>query len=268
MTTRTPHQPASRLFALALAALLTLVLAAIPIPCQSLPQAAPSAQTPPAPQAFEVASIRLSAPSAEGFSINGWGTDQFTARNATLQLLISFAYNVQFNQMEGEPGWLNSQRYDIEAKSEGGHILTFDQLQTPLRLLLEQRFHLAIHRYTKEAQGYALVVAKGGPKLQPSKEGEEPYGSINPHGLESKATNLNGLAKMLVSPAGRPIIDKTGIAGTYDFKLHYATVDHPDPNLPDLFTAVQEQLGLKLVPQKVPVEILVIDHVDKIPTEN
>jgi len=73
---------------------------------------------------------------------------------------------------------------------------------------------------------------------------------------------------MLKIPAGRPVIDKTGIVGKYDFTLKYATANHPDSNLPDLFTAVQEQFGLKLVPQKVPVETLVIDHVDKIPTEN
>jgi uncharacterized protein (TIGR03435 family) len=183
-------------------------------------------------------------------------------------LLIAYAYNVQYTQVEGEPGWLSSQGYDIEAKSEGGQILTFEQFRTPMRLLLEQRFHLAIHRYTKEVQGYALVVAKGGPKLQPSNPGEDPNGSIKSNGLESNATSLGGLAKMLVNLVGRSIIDKTGITGTYDFKLSYAAADNPDSNLPDIFTALQEQLGLKLVPQKVPIENLVIDHVDKVPTEN
>jgi uncharacterized protein (TIGR03435 family) len=81
---------------------------------------------------------------------------------------------------------------------------------------------------------------------------------------------MGGLAKMLVTPAGRIVIDKTGITGNYDFKLSYATANNPDPDpdLPNLFTAVQEQLGLKLVPQKVPVDFLVIDYLDKIPTEN
>ena len=271
-------------FALGFITILGLALVAIPAPCQTAPQPAPAAPVQPAPkpqlaatsqpapvpqtpQAFEVASIRLSSPNAGHFSINGWGTDRFTATNVPLELLITLAYNVQYTQVEGVPGWLSSQLFNIEAKTEGGQILTFEQFRTPMRLLLEQRFHLAIHRYTKEVQGYALVVAKGGPKLQPSKQGEDPNGSIKPNGLESNATSLGGLAKMLVIPVGRSIIDKTGITGTYDFKLSYAA-DHPNSNLPDIFTALQEQLGLKLVPQKVPADTLVIDHVDRVPTEN
>ena len=80
--------------------------------------------------------------------------------------------------------------------------------------------------------------------------------------------NIAGLAGLLESPAGGPVIDKTGITGDYDIKLSYATARFTDSNLPDIFTAVQEQLGLKLVPQKVPVDFLVIDHVNKIPTKN
>ena len=80
--------------------------------------------------------------------------------------------------------------------------------------------------------------------------------------------SIKSFVDILESPVERPIIDRTGLGGTYDIALKFATADDPDSNLPDIFTAVQEQLGLKLVPQKVPVEILVIDHVDKIPTEN
>ena len=273
MTTRTPHHATSRRFsfAFALTALLVIALAAALASGQKAPpQPAPAAQTTPnQQQAFEVAAIRLSQPSASSFYINGWGTDQFTGRNVTLQLLISIAYNVpNYKNILGAPGWLDSQRYDIEAKTEGSQILNFEQLREPLRLLLEQRFHLVIHRDTKVGQGFALVVAKGGPKLKPSKEGEQPYGTTNPNGIESPATKLRELALMLEDPAGGPVVDKTGIAGTYNFNLNFAPANHPDSSLPSVFTVVQEQLGLKLVPQKVPIDTLVIDHVDKVPTEN
>ena len=279
MTPRTPHHSAFHRFsfAFALTAILTLVLTEIPAPCQSSQQPAPAAQSIPTPQPeFEAASIHMVAPYSEDEIERGLGnaplsafpTNRFTAHHLTLKLLIGLAYGVDQTYIQSNPSWLDSQLYDIEAKVDGNALLTLEQMQPLLQNLLGQRFHLTIHRGQKEVSGYALVVAKGGPKLQPSKGGEQPYGYILPDGLQDQNAPIQSLAAMLKIPAGRPVIDKTGIVGKYDFTLKYATANHPDSNLPDLFTAVQEQFGLKLVPQKVPVETLVIDHVDKIPTEN
>jgi uncharacterized protein (TIGR03435 family) len=281
MTTHTPHQPASRSFALALAALLTLPLAAIPAPSQSPPQHA-AAQTTPTPQSFEVASVRLN-PSTE--CCTTWTTiypaNRFTASRISLELLTCIAYEgIRYRDISGEPSWFESQLYDIAAKVEGDAGLTREQMQPLLQNLLKDRFHLIAHREQKLVSGYALVVAKGGLKLhpdalQPSKKvdsadtkAEQPHGQILANELRGWNMNLSGLAFLLESPTGSPIIDKTGITGDYDIKLSYATTRFSDSNLPDLFTALQEQLGLKLVPQKVPAETLVIDHVDKVPTEN
>jgi uncharacterized protein (TIGR03435 family) len=282
MTARNSHHPTTCRFshAIALAALLALPLAAIPAPCQSSQQPAPAAQSAPAPQPeFEAVSIHMadSSPHSiedlqKGIGLTSsikFPTNRFYAHYTPLKLLISLAYGVDdWEYIQGGPNWLDSQLYDIEAKVDGNALLTLEQMRPLLQNLLEQRFHLTIHRGQKEVTGYVLVVAKGGPRLQTSKGGEQPFGYILPDGIQDQNAPIQSLAAMLTIPAGGPVVDKTGIVGKYDFKLKFATANHPDSNLPDLFTAVEEQLGLKLVPQKVPAETLVIDHVDKIPTEN
>jgi uncharacterized protein (TIGR03435 family) len=195
-------------------------------------------------------------------------TNRFTGHRITLEMLISLAYGVDSKYIQGDPDWFNSQEYSIEAKVEGDQELTYKQMQPLLRHLLEQRFHLVTHRLTKPVSGYSLIVAKGAPKLSPPKEDVTPHGQILPNGLQDYNVDMEHFAAILSVPAGDPVIDKTGISGNYDFKLSYAPANDPDSNLPSIFTALQEQLGLKLVPQKVPIDFLVIDHVDKVPTEN
>lgn len=217
---------------------------------------------------FEVASVKESPPDHGYTYTSPWGSAGFTARNANLTYLIEIAYGVPWNLIEGQPNWIDSAYYDISAKTGDGATLDYKQVQVPLRRLLEERLHLQTHWVQKEVKGYALVVAKGGPKLQPSSSNDKPYGYILSNGLAIQNEDIGAFASMLVSPVGRPIVDRTGIAGTFKFKLSYATASNSDSNLSDLFTALQEQLGLKLVSQKVPVRMLVIDHVDKIPVEN
>jgi uncharacterized protein (TIGR03435 family) len=229
---------------------------------KTTPQPAPQTQS-----GFEVASVRLSPPDAGFTSTSTYPSDRFTARNATLDYLIQIAYGVEQYQISGKPDWLESQEYDIAAKAEGDAGLSREQMQPLLQHLLEQRFHLKTHREQKEVPGYVLVLAKGEPKLQASK-GANAGGQILPNGLQGRNMSVRGLASMLVIPTGRPIVDNTGIEGMYDFNLKYAPANDPNSSLPDLFTALQEQLGLKLESQKVPVEMLVIDRVDRIPTEN
>jgi uncharacterized protein (TIGR03435 family) len=187
--------------------------------------------------------------------------------HASLGFLIRTAYGFDYHRVSGWPDWIDSARYDLNAKIEGDALLTQEQMQPLLRNLFVERFHLVVHREQKIVPGYALVIAKGGSKLQPNK-GAPFHGMIGDNEIRFWNESIKSFVDILESPVDRPIIDRTGLDGTYDIALKFATADDPNSDLPDIFTALQEQLGLKLVPQKVPVEILVIDHVDKIPTEN
>lgn len=259
----------------ALAALLTSPLAATPTLGQILqqPAVAPVATSAAAPApAFEVASVRLGdphpAPLPPGASpIGPFPTNRFFAHNVNLRLIIAVAFGADERYLEG-PEWLDSSNYSIDARVEGDQMLTYDQIKPLVQNLLAQRFGLKVHHGSKLSAGFELVIAKGGPKLQPARGDGKPWGQILSNRLDSWNDSTGDLASMLSRPAGQPVVDKTGITGSYDIHLTYAPANDPNSALPSIFTAVQEQLGLKLVPQKVPVDTLVIDHVDKIPTEN
>jgi uncharacterized protein (TIGR03435 family) len=235
-----------------------------------------ASQSPSAPPAFEVASIRMVAQYSEDEMRRGLGdfpwstfpTSRFFAHHLTLKMLIGLAYGVDQKYIQGGPDWLDSQADDIEAKVEGEHQLTYEQIKPLLQHLLEQRLKVATHRITKTFPGYALIVAKGGQKLQPANADTRPHAYILSNRVEAQHMDMEHFVEILARPVGYPVVDKTGIAGNFDIHLSYAPASNPDSSLPDLFTALQEQLGLKLESQKVPVEMLVIDHVEKIPTEN
>jgi bla regulator protein BlaR1 len=248
------------------------------------------------PLTFEVASVKPSSPDARGTFIRYLPGGGLTVAGITLKTLIGFAYDVRDFQISGGPGWLGSDRFDINARPETSNApenaptdfanqtdeqrKTFtEQNRERLKALLADRFQLGLHRETKEQQVYALLAAKNGPKLQPTKEGKGMMrmgrGLLTGQGVE-----VAFLATSLSGQLGRPVIDKTGLAGKYDFELKWTpdpgqSADGPfgplppppDPNGPSIFTAVQEQLGLRLESQKGPVEILVIDRAEK-PSEN
>jgi uncharacterized protein (TIGR03435 family) len=225
------------------------------------------AQAPTPPSSFEVASIRLIPPGRGGMiSLSPPGTPTFTANNVNLEILIAMAYGVDSDNISG-PSWLGSQQYDVTAKAEGNPRLTYEQLRAPLQKLLEDRFQLAVHRQTKEGSGYALVAAKNGPKLQESK-GDSPHVYIIKGGLRLQNSSLDGLAGSLTRPTGRPVVNETGIKGNFDINLDYAPEGAANSELPSLFTALQEQLGLQLVTRRVPIEMLVVDRVERVPSEN
>jgi len=184
-----------------------------------------------------------------------------------LDFLIATAYGVDSDKISG-PDWLDSQQYDISAKVEGDASLTLLQMRPALQRLLEQRFHLRSHRELRVIPGFTLVVADKGAKVPPT-TAKEPMIQITSRLLMGKDIDMATFAASISRAAGRPTIDRTGVSGKFDFALRFAPPDaaanSPDP---DIFTAVQEQLGLKLVPNKVPVEYLVIDHADRVPTEN
>ncbi len=219
---------------------------------------------------FEVASLRLSPPvdPAKGFStgskISG---ERFTASNMPLQALIQVAFGVEADEIEGGPDWYRDTFYDISAKAEDGTALTMEKARPMLQRLLEQRLHLAAHRETKEFRGYGLTVAKGGLKLQPS---TGPTGGfyILRDGMRGKAMSMQTFAAMLRSPTHSHVVDKTGLTDKYDIDLKYGAENDPNSELPSVFTAVQEQMGLKLEPEKISVSVIVIDHMEKEPVEN
>ncbi|MFZ0745623.1 MAG: TIGR03435 family protein [Terracidiphilus sp.] len=169
--------------------------------------------------------------------------------------------------VSGKAPWLDSEQYDVIAKSEGDATISSEQLKPMLKQLLQQRFHLKLHHETRLLQGYALVVAKGGPRLNPAKD-DPPHGYVAQGSLRGWNMPLQSLAGMLASPLGRPVVDDTGLKGDFDFKLDYAPDQATDSSLPSIFTAIQEAIGLKLRSQKVPVDALVVDQVDRVPTEN
>lgn len=260
---------------------------------------------------YEVATIKPDKANDNRIMLMG-SPDGFTAKNATIQMLVRSAYGVEDNQILGAPSWLNADHYDIDAKMDSSTAdelkkLSEDQRQ-PIRqqmmqALLADRLKLAIHHETKELPIYALVVAKNGSKLQEAKEGDTypngmkgadgkshagmmrmVRGEVTGQGLEIKA-----LVRLLTQQLSRTVVDKTGLTGKYDFTLKWTPDESqgamfkgpgggpppggsdnappPDSSGPSLFTAIQEQLGLKLESQKGPVDMIVIDHVER-PSEN
>jgi bla regulator protein blaR1 len=198
------------------------------------------------------------------------------------QLLIAFAYNVPFGfervRILGGPDWINSDQYEIQAKIEDS-LFAAMQKMTPAQqreqvdlmeqALLRDRFGLKVHFETREMPGFALVVAKGGPKLTAAKDGEVSRLTLGGNEMTATATTIDQWSHAPFL-GGRTVVDQTGLKGTYDFTLTWS--DQPvgaegGADVPSLFTAVQEQLGLKLVATKVPVEVIVIDHIEK-PSEN
>jgi len=226
-----------------------------------------------APQStFEVATVRRSAPNTDPQHGN-WsppGIGRFFAKGVTLGLLMHLAYGVDEKQIESKPEWFDTDLFDVEAKPADGVKLSREELKPLLQNLLAERFHLTTHTEVKPAKGYALVVANGGPKLQATKGDHFPGFRVRTGAgwLEGFNWSMPYLATMLQSQAGRPVVDKSGLSGSYDVKLVFAPDMSTDSTLPSLFTALQETLGLKLESQDVPVDFVVIDHVDREPTEN
>jgi uncharacterized protein (TIGR03435 family) len=260
------------------------------------------AQAPSKPLTFEVASVKPSPPDTRGAMIRFLPGGGLRVSGVTLKMLIAQAYNVRDFQISGGPSWIASDRFDINARpeaSEAGQSATPDlgkmtdeqrktvteQMSERLRALLAERFQLVVRHENKEQQVYALVVAKNGPKLHESTEGMGRM-RMAPGSLTGDGVALGMLATTLSNQLGRPVVDKTGLTGKYDLELKW-TPDPgqraagpigdpppgvqlpppPDPNGPSVFTAVTEQLGLRLESQKAPVDSLVIERVEK-PSEN
>jgi uncharacterized protein (TIGR03435 family) len=239
------------------------------------PQPAP---TPAKPFVFETASIRPDK-STPFYSFR-FTPDGFIAQGVSLKVIIRNAYNEWHDQRwSSEPAWLDSTAYDIEAKFDpaGFKDLTDDQHHAMLLALLADRFKLVIHHETRELPEYALLVNKGGPKLRvadATKYMRDDHGQLYCRaGLTNfrQCTMAEFANDARIVGIDRLVVDRTGLTGRYDFELHYlpAGMHVPDGTEapPSIYDALQEELGLRLEPTKGPVDVLVIDHVEK-PSEN
>ncbi len=235
-----------------------------------------SAQAQPAP-AFEVASVKAAPPRQGTARMIAMDTDPAMLRysNITLKFLIAMAYRFDDRLILGGPAWLDEQFYDVAAKLPPG--TPKDRVPAMLQTLLAERFKLAVHRETKEQRVYFLVVGKGGHKLKPAQpaddqdlqqvRGERPPIQIVRGGIMGHSMPISALASNLGHVAGYQVVDRTGVTGMFDINLKWTPEDSKGSG-PDLFAAIQEQLGLKLESGKAPVETLMIDHAERIPTEN
>jgi len=246
-------------------------------------------QTAPAP-AFDVASVRVSAIGRAG----GEGSrreniqvtpDAVNMRNVSFKSATRWAFHVMDYQVNG-PDWINSERYDINAKAAGA--VPEEQLRLMMQTLLADRFKLVTHRVTKELPSYVLTVAKGGPKFAESTSEGEP--DIKPDqnrlSISVKRAGVAQLVDGLVNVFRAPIVDETGLKGKYDITINVAkyvadlgprreggaasggAAEVPPDPLAIITRGLQEELGLKLDAKKMPIDLVVIDKADKVPAEN
>jgi uncharacterized protein (TIGR03435 family) len=244
--------------------------------------------------AFEVASLKPSTSVNRGYSLTLYPGGRVRGVNISLQQLIQIAYDLKLkNQVTGAFSWLDSQRYNLEASA--GSAVGEPQVRLMIQALLEERFKLKFHREIRELPVYSLVLAKNGvkrgtslraapsgdcgamttPQAVPPPAGpgapDSPCGgiSLNFGKLTGHRTNMGELATNLSTVLGSPVLDKTGIEGSFDLTLTW-TPDQlapgqppPDVSAPSIYTALQEQLGLKVEAGKGPVEIIVVDSAEK-----
>jgi len=237
-------------------------------------------------RSFEVASVKLGDPNDHRYSVRSLPGGRVSATKVSLRALIGIYYDVRDFQITGGPSWLGSERFNVEAHADSASFpppgpAARSQLALMVQSLLADRFKLVVHRETRKGQVYELAAAKGSPKLKEVAETQQGVLTIGRGRWTSNAAPLGILAANLSQLLERPVIDKTGLTGFYDFTLTYTPEpgqggagplpgpDAPpiDPNGPSLFTALQEQLGLRLAPAKGPIEMLVVDRAEK-PSEN
>jgi uncharacterized protein (TIGR03435 family) len=242
---------------------------------------------------YDAATIKLSDPNARGSSAGARPNGGFFSKNQPLKSAICDAYNVSFIQCVGGPAWLGSDQYDIEAKPDSA---TTEQLlklswkqrepvqERMMQALLADRLKLKVHFETREISIFALVVAKGGLKMHEAQAGDtyanglkrgdgKPLGrqsfTMGNGNMTAQGILMDTLAANLGNMTGHLVENKTGLTGAYDFTLQYSASDPPPPDstAPSIYTALEEQLGLKLESTREPVQVLVIDHVER-PSEN
>ena len=202
---------------------------------------------------------------------------QFALANQTVEAMLQFGYGLQRVQIAGAPHWTETERWDVQGVPDVPGHPSIEQMQSLTRKVLAQRFGLKLHHETKELSVYAITVAKGGEKMagsagDPNGTSDERDGRSGPLAtLTMTNVSMSSLAAHLGNYLDRPTVDQTHLTGRYDFQLKWTADESKLPTdvnaAPGLFTAIQEQIGLKLEPVKAPAEVLVIDAVEK-PTAN
>jgi uncharacterized protein (TIGR03435 family) len=230
---------------------------------------------------FEVATVKPANPDEKGmgFRVNG---RRFSTINTTLTEILQFAYGVQGKQVVGGPAWMEADKWDIDAKPEGTGQPSDAQWKSMLQKLVAERFQLKFHHDKKELAVYALQVGKTGPKLTKSEGNAAGLPGLFFTGAGvlnvTNATMLDFADLMQEAVLDRPVLDQTGLKDRYDFQLkwtpdesqfggRFRSLPPLDNPAPGLYTAIQEQIGLRLEPTRAPADVLVIDHVEK-PTAN
>ena len=252
---------------------------------------------PVAVPAFDVISVKPDSTNGGMMRIMFTG-DGLSVTNLPVHMLITEGYQLNDDEIFGEPAWARTDRFDMEAKVAGPDAatlknLTFDQRRTMFQQVLTDRFKMTAHRETRQLPVYILVVTNGGPKFKESVVAaptsanpcpERAQFWVGPGSVTATNTKLPFMLQFLSRQLGRTIIDQTGLTGNYDFKLQWnqerpsglppgaapgfappgAAPASPDADAgPSIFTALEEQLGLKLESSKGPVNVLVIDHIEK-----
>jgi uncharacterized protein (TIGR03435 family) len=252
----------------------------------------PTEPSGPQRPSFEVASVRTHDPNdiEDTDNFQPYPGGRFTASNCSLWMLIHYAFEVQPYQITGTPGWIKSEHYDVDAKPAEADP-NFDDIHLMVQVLLEDRFQLKYHWETKEQPGYDLVVMRPDKLSASILKGDCPPSLSNSEllpkgaacgslanspghtkGYNLTASDLAGSLSWLLS---KPISDKTNLTGRYDVELRWTPESiemrsnaSSEQDVPNIFTATQEQLGLKLQPSRVPVRVFVIDHIEKKPSDN
>jgi uncharacterized protein (TIGR03435 family) len=227
-----------------------------------------------AQSAFDAASIKPAAPGTRGYSIRPLG-NRLSAQNVTLKMLIGEAYHVYNFQISGGPKWIDSDRYDIEAKAVGDAPPTAGQIRAMLQKLLADRFALVIRRESKDTAVLSLEAAKSGPKIEKARRPAAPvtFRVFQRRQITAENASLDRLVEALNVLLGKPVIDRTGLTGTFDYKLEWSPDERQAPSSeappevdgssPPISSALQEQLGLRLVSTRAPLDLIVVEKAEK-----
>ena len=225
--------------------------------------------------AFEVATVKPSGSESPPISIQRLPGGRLVTSNTPLPMLIQWAYQLDEGRLLGVPSGIGSLRFDVVAKSPEPEPVA-GRMQLMMRALLAERFKLAVHHETRDLVAYTLVSESGGPNVRAVTSDEpadpNPFKMSDSGTLSGARITADMLATVLSNQLGRPVQNKTAFQGRFDFTLRWAPDTGVAPgdgqDRPSLFTALREQLGFRLVAQRTATDVVVIDHVERTPTEN
>jgi uncharacterized protein (TIGR03435 family) len=255
-----------------------LILTTLQVRSQSLDQPKADSMTDSNPKqlSWDVVSVK---PHKAADGVSSWmrtGPAGFSA-DVTVRSLVMTAYNlIMLEQISGLPGWAENENYEVQGKLDSESTEAFKKLSRNnqasqrsllMQALLADRFKLRLHHDLRELPVYNLVIARSGLKMKEASSSKDESWSMGLGSITSKGMPIASLVASLSNPVGRMIIDKTGLTGKYEINLTFSWNDEPGDASPSIFTALQDELGLRLEPAKAPVDVVVIDHLER-PSEN